>query len=199
MTIALMDAISWKFTGKPWDLNSYPLTPDEVWAKLDLPPEEVRAKLNEVITILNSTTDGASGGDNVVMTPIAGLSGSTVQAITEDLKNYLDTGFYVKSATYSQSEVDALLAGIIAGQIPDGSLTNAKLAADAKVGSLASLNTTTKTDLVSAVNEHLAETATLTTVGHVQLQTAIDNSETKALTPNALFIERKRLQLGVRI
>lgn len=55
MAISLMDAISWKFTGKPWDLNSLPLTPDEVWAKLDLPPEEVRTKLNGVITIINSS------------------------------------------------------------------------------------------------------------------------------------------------
>ena len=53
MAISLMDEISWKFTGKPWDLNSLPLTPDEVWAKLDLPPEEVRVALNETITELN--------------------------------------------------------------------------------------------------------------------------------------------------
>lgn len=36
---------------------------------------------------------------------------------------------------------------------PDGSITNGKLATDVKVGSLASLNTTVKTDVVSAINE----------------------------------------------
>lgn len=81
-----MDAISWKFTGKPWNLNSYPLTPDEVWAKLDLPPEEVRTKLNAVITLFNSVVDGASGADNVAMTPITAIgTQATVQAIVEAL------------------------------------------------------------------------------------------------------------------
>lgn len=36
---------------------------------------------------------------------------------------------------------------------PDGSITNGKLATDVKVGSLASLDTTVKTDVVSAINE----------------------------------------------
>jgi hypothetical protein len=36
---------------------------------------------------------------------------------------------------------------------PDGSITDAKLATDVKVGSLASLDTTVKTDVVSAINE----------------------------------------------
>jgi len=57
MSYPTMDEISWKFTGKPWALNSYPLTPDEVWAKLDLGAEEVRTALNTLSTLLGSTSE----------------------------------------------------------------------------------------------------------------------------------------------
>ena len=56
MSYPTMDEISWKFTGKPWALNSYPLTPDEVWAKLDLGAEEVRTALNTLSALLGSTS-----------------------------------------------------------------------------------------------------------------------------------------------
>ncbi|MDP4160933.1 MAG: right-handed parallel beta-helix repeat-containing protein [Bacillota bacterium] len=59
-----MNPISWKFAGKPYDLNSYPLDPDEVWEKLDAPPEEVRTALNDLINKLNSETAAASVGFN---------------------------------------------------------------------------------------------------------------------------------------
>jgi len=42
---------------------------------------------------------------------------------------------------------------LIAGEVADGSITNAKLATDNKVGSLASLTTAQKLNLVSAINE----------------------------------------------
>jgi len=81
-----MVPISWKFTGKPWDLNSLPLTPDQVWAKLDLPPEEVRASLNVLIGILNSVTAGSSGAKNVAMTAIPAIGvQADVQTIVEAL------------------------------------------------------------------------------------------------------------------
>jgi len=86
VTISTMVPISWKFTGKPWDLNSLPLTPDEVWAKLDLPPEEVRASLNVLIGVLNSVTAGSSGAKNIAMTAIPAVgTQADVQAVVEAL------------------------------------------------------------------------------------------------------------------
>ena len=41
MAFPTMGAITEKFVGQPYDLNSV-LTPAQVWAKLDAPPEEVR-------------------------------------------------------------------------------------------------------------------------------------------------------------
>ena len=51
---------------------------------------------------------------------------------------------------------------------------------------LCNLNTSVKTDLVSGINSHLAEDATTDDKGHMQLQTTVDTSESKALTPKAL-------------
>ena len=48
MTISSMAEISYKFVGKPNALNSV-LGPDEIKAKLDLGPEEVRVSLNSLI------------------------------------------------------------------------------------------------------------------------------------------------------
>lgn len=41
MTLPVVNPISFKFTGQPYDLNTV-LSPDQVWAKLDLGAEEVR-------------------------------------------------------------------------------------------------------------------------------------------------------------
>lgn len=48
------------------------------------------------------------------------------------------------------------------GSVPDNSITNTKLGTDVKVGSLALLNTTVKTDVVSAINEVESTTNTRT-------------------------------------
>lgn len=79
-----MPEISWKFVGKPYDLNSI-LTPDQVWEVLDLPPQEVRLALNSLIQALNSVEEGNSGADNLGMAPIPEIdeSADTVQSIVE--------------------------------------------------------------------------------------------------------------------
>ena len=69
--------ISWKFTGKPYDLNSM-LTPDGVWEALDKGPEEVRQALVTVTNTLNSTVSGSSGAENIGSPTIAGIMGNTV-------------------------------------------------------------------------------------------------------------------------
>lgn len=71
---------------------------------------DMSAVQTAINTIINSTTDGASGGDAVKMTPITGLGDAntnTAQKITE--------------ALYT-----AMLA-LVAGQIPDASISAAKL------------------------------------------------------------------------
>jgi len=82
---------------------------------------------------MGATTDGASGADKVGATEVATGSGTTVQAIVEWL--------------YTQ------IVNVTLGQIPDDSLTNAKLDTDIKVGSLTSLTTTEKSSVVGAINE----------------------------------------------
>lgn len=187
MAFQEMPPITWKFTGKPYDLNSI-LNPDEVWAMLDLPPEEVRQALNSLIEALNSAEDGSSGADNLGMTPIpaisaslnttqaiveafitrlqsvvdgasgadfigataiSGLTGSTVQALMESLKNYIDTKDTAQTTAlnnhkgstdhdsryYTETELDA-------GQLDNRYYTeieiNAKL--DMTNGAIASIN-----------------------------------------------------------
>lgn len=53
----------------------------------------------------------------------------------------------------STAYVDLAVAAVSGGAIADLSVTDAKLATDVKVGSLAALNTTVKTSVVAAINE----------------------------------------------
>jgi hypothetical protein len=52
--------------------------------------------------------------------------------------------------------VDDNIGAVVLGQIPDDTLTNAKLGTDIKVGSLAALTTTDKTSVVAAINENVS-------------------------------------------
>lgn len=105
----------------------------------DKAPNDIKEYINTVLLpALESVTDGSSGADKIGATEIATGSGTTVQAVLEWLKTQIDN--------------------TVLGDIPDGSLTNAKLATDIKIGSLASLTTTDKSSVVNAVNEHLADT-----------------------------------------
>lgn len=102
-------AISWKFVGKPYDLNSI-LTPDGVWEKLDLGAEEVRQSLITLIDELQSVVDASSGADNVGMTPITVLGAqTTVQATIEALVTRL------QATTDSASGADLICATGISG------------------------------------------------------------------------------------
>jgi len=53
MAFPVIPAISFKFVGQPYDLNSV-LTPDEVWAALDTGAEEVRQDLIEVVDTIEA-------------------------------------------------------------------------------------------------------------------------------------------------
>ncbi len=99
------------------------MNPDE----FDINNKEIVDSVNEIIAKLNiitdSRTDGNSGADNVKVTGIEGLSGTTVQSLLESL-NYelsLKTGYdYVNNAV-SQYIFDG---------IPDQSLTEDKIHPD---------------------------------------------------------------------
>jgi len=60
-------------------------------ANFDSRGNELKTFINNLIDALNSTADGSSGADNLGMTPIDGLAGSSPQAIIESLKSYVDT------------------------------------------------------------------------------------------------------------
>lgn len=77
--------------------------------------------------------DGIKGSALIGTPAITGVSGTTVKEQLASLKS--------------------LITSVVLGQIPDNSLTNAKLGSDVKVGSLAELITTVKTSLVAAINE----------------------------------------------
>lgn len=114
------------------------LSYQQLQAKFDEGGVALKTYINDtLIPALESITDGSSGADQIGATSITDLTGNTVQALLESLKDLVDTQL----------------------PTPDGSITNAKLATDVKVGSLAALTTTDKSSVVAAVNEHLAENA----------------------------------------
>lgn len=101
--------ISWKYVGKPYDLNSV-LSPDEVWAKLDLGPEEVRQSLIMLINELKAVVDANSGADNIGMTPITVLGApTTIQSVIEALVSRL------QATTDNASGADLIGATSISG------------------------------------------------------------------------------------
>lgn len=110
------------FTKKVQDLADKPngtMTASEVKAQFDAAPEELRVYLNQLIDDLSSVVDGDSGADNIKATSIAGLTGTTVQAILEALKTLDDT-----NRAYLLDQIN----GVVLGQIPDGTITLQKLA-----------------------------------------------------------------------
>lgn len=80
-------------------------------AQFDSSPEELRVALNGLVDDLTAVLAGASGSEQIGSAPIAGVAGG------------------VASNIYAQiADIKAQLTGIVTGQIPDGSVTEAKLA-----------------------------------------------------------------------
>lgn len=71
-------------------------------------------------------------------------------ALSDRTSRVLEVGIADKQAA---EELVTAIDNASAGVVPAGSISNAELAADVKVGSLASLTTTVKTSVVGAVNE----------------------------------------------
>lgn len=87
---------------------------------------------------LESTTLGSSGSDNI------GYNGD------------------VPDSTTIKEAVDKVYSGGSGSIPPDGTITNAKLATDVKVGSLAALTTTEKSSVTGSINEVDADVGTNT-------------------------------------
>lgn len=65
-------------------------------------PELIASAINEIVDALLASADGDSGADNIHITPITGIAGTTVQSILESIKAALDN-------TYNQEYVNGKL------------------------------------------------------------------------------------------
>lgn len=92
--------------------NQSGMTAAQVKAQFDAAPNELRVAVNELIDLLLAATTGDSGAHNIGSAAIDGVSGSTVHAQLASLKE--------------------LINAAAIGDIPDGSITPAKLAETAK-------------------------------------------------------------------
>lgn len=131
-----------------------PATEADARSQIQTGLDQMRDAINTFETELESVVDGSSGADKVGITPITGVAGSTIQAITEDLKaqidtksassnvytkteldgGQLDTRYYTETETNTIFSTKSEVAGIVLGQIPDGTLTTAKMATEQKKG-----------------------------------------------------------------
>ena len=87
----------------------------------------------------------------------------------------------------------------VVGSVGDGVVTNTKLAADVKVGSLAALTTTTKTSVVGAINEiDTSVTALETAVGTVSTLTTTSKEVVGAINENVTSLAAKASLTGAQ-
>ena len=87
MAFEKMGNFSFNHANQADELN---LPADEAKAKFDSRANELKTAFNKVVDLLNATTDGASGADNVGATAIDGVTGTTVQAQMESMKGLVD-------------------------------------------------------------------------------------------------------------
>lgn len=88
MAFEKMGSFTFNHADQADELN---LAADTAKQKFDSRANELKAAFNRVVDLLNATADGASGADNVGMTPIAGLgTAASVQAQMESMKGLVD-------------------------------------------------------------------------------------------------------------
>lgn len=95
--------------------------------------DQLKSGLNTLMELLS----GENGG-NYIGNEVDGLDADTVKGQIEELLG--------------------MILDIEEGIVPDGSITNAKLAADVKIGSLASLASSEKSSVTAAINDVCAKT-----------------------------------------
>src|SRR6056297_3227062 len=97
-----------KLSDKP-NLND-DLTPTQLKDKFDKAGLDLQDYINDTfIAELEAVTDGSSGADKIGATGIADLTGTTVQAILESMKSYIDSEISeTESNVYTKTEVDSI-------------------------------------------------------------------------------------------
>lgn len=100
-------------------------------AKFDQYGVDDKARFNALIDELEATT-GTSGAESIGSKTITGLAGNTIWA--------------------QLSALWTALQNIVIGTLPDNSVTNDKIATASKIGFLADLTTSVKTNIVAAIN-----------------------------------------------
>ena len=87
MAFEKMGSFTFNHADQADELN---LPADEAKAKFDSRASELKTAINKVVDLLNATTDGASGADNVGAAAISGVTGTTVQAQMKSMKGLVD-------------------------------------------------------------------------------------------------------------
>ena len=120
--------------------TSFPTTPaSETAARKQFQDmfDQVTTLLNALIDELEAAEIGTSGAESIGSAAIENVAGTTVRAQIADLKTQIDS--------------------TAAGSVGTGTIINDNLATDIKVGSLESLSTTEKSNVVDAINEVLGD------------------------------------------
>ena len=87
MAFEKMGSFTFNHADQADELN---LAADTAKQKFDSRASELKTAINKVVDLLNATTDGASGADNVGATAISGVTGTTVQAQMKSMKGLVD-------------------------------------------------------------------------------------------------------------
>lgn len=87
MAFEKMGSFTFNHADQADELN---LAADTVKQKFDSRASELKTAINKVVDLLNATTDGASGADNVGAAAISGVTGTTVQAQMKSMKGLVD-------------------------------------------------------------------------------------------------------------
>lgn len=97
-------------------------------------PDQVRDYINnELLAKITSTASGSGGSREIGSETIPTITGNNVYTQLVSLLNYINS--------------------ISIGAVPDNSITDLKLGIDVKIGSISTLTTLDKTNVVSAINE----------------------------------------------
>lgn len=134
--------------------------------------DQILKLLNDLISELEDKTTGCSGAEKIGSAAIGGVTGLTVRAQIESLKEQI--------------------VGITLNEIPDESLTNSKLSPDIKIGSLAALTTADKSSLQAAINEldgQIGDLSTLNTTLKTSLVEAINELNSFSVTESKIVDE----------
>jgi hypothetical protein len=176
------------------NVSSFPTNPaDETAARTQVQTllTQLKTALNLLMTELARTTDGVSGSDNIGMTAISGLTGTTIQAVVESLVTTL------KSVTDSASGADFVGTTTISGvtgntvqAVIESLITNLKAVTDSASGAdfigstaISGLTGTTVQALLESLKTYIDTTALAFILGVIP-----DNS----LTTAKMATEQKR-------